>query len=97
MSIRILLKDDLAFTPEDAKVLIAVFEDTLKALALVDRDDLLTHLVARKVIEAAKLGQRDPERLRSCVLASLSRGTPWSTDSPNDAATRLPGGTDTAP
>jgi hypothetical protein len=75
MPIRILLKDDLAFTPEDSKVLTTVFEDTLKALSLVDRDDPLTHLVARKVIEVAKLGQRDPERLRSCVLASLSGGT----------------------
>jgi len=90
MSIRILLKDDLAFTPEDGKVLIAVFEDTLKALGLVDRDDPATHLVARKVIEAATLGQRDPERLRSCVLANLSRTTPGTTDSPKAAADTSP-------
>ena len=72
MPIRILLKDNLVFTPEDAKVLVAVFEKTLKALGLVDRDDPATLLVAQKVIEAAKLGQRDPERLRSSVLASFS-------------------------
>ena len=76
MPIRILLEDDLAYTPEDAKVLISVFEDPLKTLGLVDRDDPATLLVAQKVMEAAKSGQRNPERLRSCVLASFSGATP---------------------
>ena len=82
MPIRILLTDDLAFTPEDAKVLIAVFEKTLNALDLVDRNDPATLLVAQKVIEAAKPGQRDPERLRSCVLANIGGATPSRTHLP---------------
>jgi hypothetical protein len=66
------LKNDLAFTPEDAKILVQTFEDTLKALGLTEREDPATLLVAEKVIEAAKGGERDPERLRASVLASVS-------------------------
>jgi hypothetical protein len=72
MPIDILLKNDLALTPEDAKILVQTFEDTLKALGLTDREDPATLLVAKKVIEAAKRGERDPERLRASVLASFS-------------------------
>ena len=72
MPIRMFLKNDLAFTPEDAKILVQTFEDTLKALGLTEREDPATLLVAEKVIEAAKGGERDPERLRASVLASVS-------------------------
>jgi hypothetical protein len=72
MPIRILLKDDLAFPPEDAKVLIAVFENTLKALRLVDRDDPLTHLLARKVVNACN------EDFRRLVQAALLTGCRYS-------------------
>jgi hypothetical protein len=36
------------------------FEDTLRALKLVDRKDQLTITVARLIIEFAKQGERDP-------------------------------------
>jgi hypothetical protein len=38
MSIRAIL--DAAFAPEEVQILVAAFEDTLKALGLVDREDL---------------------------------------------------------
>jgi hypothetical protein len=38
---------------------------------LLDRDDLLTQIVARKVVEVAGTGERDPERLRDLVLLAL--------------------------
>jgi hypothetical protein len=66
-----LLKNDLAFTPEEAKILVQVFEETLKALQLVERDDPVRLLVAERVMEAAKRGVRDPQRLCSTVLASF--------------------------
>ena len=73
MSIRANL--DAAFTPEDVQILVAAFEDTLKALRLVDREDAVTKLVAEKIIATAKTGERDPERLRDAVLAELRTDT----------------------
>jgi hypothetical protein len=71
MPIRDLLNNDVAFTPEDADVLIEAFEQTLKALQLVNRGDPATVLVAERIIEVAKTGERDPQRLCSTVLASF--------------------------
>ena len=71
MPIQLVLKNDHAFTPEDTKVLVEVFEDTLKALRLIDRDDPVTMLVAKTIIELAKQGERDPQRLRRSTIASL--------------------------
>jgi hypothetical protein len=71
MPIRGLLKNDFAFTPEDANVLIEAFEEVLKTLQLADREDPATILVAKRIIEVAKRGERDPQRLRSSVLASF--------------------------
>ena len=62
---------DAAFTPEEVQILVAAFEDTLKALGLMDREDPLTQLVAEKIIAAAKTGERNPECLRDIVLAEL--------------------------
>ena len=60
-----------AFSPEDIKVLTAAFEDVLRELELIDRTDPLTELVAKKIIECAQTGLRDPVRLRDCALKSL--------------------------
>jgi len=69
--IRPFLEHDHAFSPEDVKVLIGAFEDTLRALNLVDRKDQLTTTVAKLIIELAKGGERDPNRLRELVLKTL--------------------------
>jgi hypothetical protein len=53
-----------AFAPEEIKVLAGAFEDALKALRLVDRNDPMTLIVATKIIELAQSGERDPIRLR---------------------------------
>jgi len=67
----LLKNNDFAFTPEDANLLVEAFEETLKALQLVNCDDPATMLVAERIIEVAKRGERDPQRLRSAVLASF--------------------------
>ena len=71
MPIRLLLEHDHAFTPEDVKVLIEAFEETLRALNLVDREDRLTMTVAKLILEFAKEGERDPNRLRELVVKTL--------------------------
>ena len=60
-----------AFGPEDIKVMSTAFEGTLNALGLMDRADPLNELVAKKIIEIAKTGERNPSRLRDRALKSL--------------------------
>jgi hypothetical protein len=60
-----------AFGPEDIKVITAAFEGALSSLGLVDRADPLTEIVAKKIIECAQTGERDPIRLRDGALKLL--------------------------
>jgi len=59
------------FTPEDATVLTAVFEQALQDLRLVDRNDPAATLVAKRIIALAGQGERNPQLLRDAVLKSL--------------------------
>jgi hypothetical protein len=65
--IRPLLQDG-AFSPEDITALATAFEDTLSALGLVDRNDPAVLMVAKRIIELAKDGERNPARLRNSVV-----------------------------
>ena len=60
-----------AFGPEDIKVMSTAFKGALNALGLMDRADPLNELVAKKIIEIAKTGERNPSRLRDRALKSL--------------------------
>ena len=62
MPIRPLLQNG-HFTPEDIKVLTAVFEQAIHDPAVI--------LVAKRTIELARQGGRDPALLRDAVLKSL--------------------------
>jgi hypothetical protein len=59
------------FTSEDITVLTAAFEDTLRGLKLVNRQDPAVSMVAERIIELARRGQRDPDVLRDAVLNSF--------------------------
>jgi hypothetical protein len=48
-----------------------VFQDTLRELRLVDHSDHAVTMVARRIIDFARRGERDPTRLREAVLNSL--------------------------
>jgi hypothetical protein len=61
------------FDPDLVAVMVTAFEDALRELGLSDRADPATELVARKVIELAETGERDPARLRDQVVKSLSK------------------------
>src|SRR3954447_19510949 len=53
-----------AFGPEEVALLVAAYEAALGELDLSGRSDPVTQIVAMKIIELAKEGERDPERLR---------------------------------
>ena len=60
-----------AFGPETIAVLAAALEDTLRQLRLVDRNDPAVTMVAKRIIELAKQGERDPVRLRDQTVRSF--------------------------
>jgi hypothetical protein len=62
-----------AFEPEVTAVLGKVFEEVLRSLGLADRSDPLTELVARKVIELAQRGERDPVRLQRLIIEEFQQ------------------------
>ena len=70
MAIRRLLKDGV-FGPEDIDVLTGAFDHCLKRLQLRDRDDPITEFIARKIIELARTGERDPHRLCQDALKAI--------------------------
>lgn len=51
----------------------AAFEAALSRLGLVDRGDPATVSVAKVIIELAKEGERDPERLCALALKRMSK------------------------
>lgn len=59
------------FEPELIAIMGGVFEDVLQALGLVDRQDPLTEMVAKKVIELAQTGEHDPDRLKQLTLQAF--------------------------
>jgi CRP-like cAMP-binding protein len=60
-----------AFEPELIAVMAAVFEDILRVLKLNDRDDPLTTIIARKIIEIVRTGERDPTLIHGGVIRSF--------------------------
>jgi len=62
-----------AFEPEAIATMTYAYADVCRALGLPDGDYPQTNVVAKKIIEFAQRGERDPARLRECVLQALQR------------------------
>jgi hypothetical protein len=52
---------------------LAALERALAVLGLAERTDPLTMIVANKLIELAKTGERDPQRLCDLALRAIER------------------------
>ena len=70
MTLRCLLENS-AFGPDEIKSMTTAYEDALRVLGFVDRTDAITEIVAKKVIEIAQTGERDPFRIRARAIADL--------------------------
>jgi hypothetical protein len=62
-----------AFGPEVIAIMSSAYQAVLSDLGLSDREDTITLLVARRIIDLTSEGERDPNRLRAATLASLSK------------------------
>jgi hypothetical protein len=61
------------FQPKQIESMTAAFEAVCRTLQLAKRDDPLTEIVARKVVEMASTGEHDPDLLRELVLMNLNQ------------------------
>jgi len=68
-----LLKSQGSFEPEEVAMLGTIFEDVLRTLGLVDRQDPMTEMVATKLVEVAKAGVRDPARLKALTIQAFTQ------------------------
>jgi integrase len=64
----------VSFSPEDVERLATAYEDALRALRVVNRADPITVVIAKRIIDAAQAGMRDPKEL--CALAINDLQTP---------------------
>jgi hypothetical protein len=53
------------------KCLTTTCEQTLRSISLVDRDDPIAEMVARKVIEVGQRGVRDPAQLSELTIQEM--------------------------
>ena len=65
-----------SFGPEEIAVLVAAFEGVLRELDFADCAGPAAEMAARKVVELAKQGERDPIRLQKRVIEALSGQPP---------------------
>lgn len=66
------LLQNAGFDPEHVRALGEAFEETLATLGLVDRNDPLVELVARKIVELGQQGVRDPKRIRELAVTAFT-------------------------
>jgi hypothetical protein len=64
------------FDPEATRVMGVAFEMARAALRLADRDDPAVAMIANRIIELAKAGERNPDLLCERVLNDLRAPPP---------------------
>ena len=57
--------------PEEISRLSTAYEQTLKALSLKDRNDPLTEMIAKKIIEIGQSGVKDPDQISKIAIKGL--------------------------
>jgi hypothetical protein len=65
------LMQTLSFNQDDIERLSAAYEDALRALHISDRDDPINEIIARRIIEGARAGVRDPNDLSKMAVKDL--------------------------
>lgn len=60
-----------SFGPEEIKAMTAAYEAALAELALVDRDDSITEIVATAIVSVTSMGERDPATIKDRALNAI--------------------------
>jgi hypothetical protein len=70
------LLDSFVFGPEEIQHVVKAYDDALSALGLASRDDPATRLLAEKIIEIARTGERNPIKIRRRAIEKLGTSRP---------------------
>jgi hypothetical protein len=65
------LLQNLPMGPEEIRRMVAAHEQTLRALHLEDRNDPVTEIIAKKIIEIAQTGVKDPAQISQLAMKDL--------------------------
>jgi hypothetical protein len=57
--------------PEEISRLEAAYEQTLRTIGLKDRGDPITEMIAKKIIEIAQTGVRDPAQISMRAIKEI--------------------------
>ena len=57
--------------PKEIRLLNEAYETTLRALYLVDRNDPLTEIIAKKIIEIGQTSTSDPAQISKLAIKAL--------------------------
>jgi hypothetical protein len=60
-----------SFGPDEVKAMVAAYESALTDLQLIDRNDPLTELIAKSIVNVTATGERDPENIKERALNAL--------------------------
>jgi hypothetical protein len=63
MAIRRLIASG-SFGPDEIGIMTAAYESALTDLRMVDRNDPLTELIAKTIVNVTATGERDPEKIK---------------------------------
>ncbi|HUL07024.1 MAG TPA: hypothetical protein VLV76_11870 [Candidatus Acidoferrum sp.] len=64
----------IGFDPETVNAMMAAFDKACDALRLAKTHDGATEFLAKAVVEQAKTGERDPDKLCAMTLRALNGG-----------------------
>jgi hypothetical protein len=70
---RMLREQRHVFDPDDIAKLDIAYHAALHQLGLADREDGATLMVAKRILDLAIMGERDPERLTAATVESLTK------------------------
>ena len=60
-----------SFGPDVIEVMITAYEGALVDLGMIDRDDPLTELIAKSIVNITASGERNPETIKERALNAL--------------------------
>ncbi len=60
-----------SFDPDEIRVMTAAYESALTDLAVVDRNDPISELIAKSIVNVTATGERDPERVKERAINAL--------------------------
>jgi len=74
LTILSVIRDEVAFSPEETKACVMALEEAIRYLGWVKRSDPIASEIARQIIVYAKGGERDPHKLYMSALVTLELG-----------------------